>query len=107
MRGLVVWVAVAVAWAGQAQGEFWPTPYFLQQPPEAQRHYMTGLIDMYEHTRKVIAPDPADPVMVCVLRMTGESIRSRFIDWVLDEPALWRLSPAELFLQAMKDICAR
>ncbi|MBM3507251.1 MAG: hypothetical protein FJX64_05925 [Alphaproteobacteria bacterium] len=103
------WVLAAgvLGGAGPAGAEFWPTPVFLQQPQDHQRAYVSGLLDMYQHTRNKIAPVPRDPIWECARLMTGESIRARFVEWVLAEPALWRLSPAELFLQALEDFCRR
>jgi hypothetical protein len=106
--GLVVASAALVgSLASPASAEFWPTPVFLQQPQDHQRAYVSGLLDMYQHTRAALAPVPRDPIWECARLMNGEVIRAQFIEWALAEPALWRLSPADLFLQAMADICAR
>ncbi len=88
-----------------AHAEYWQTQVFLQQPQDHQRAYVSGLLDMYQHARAQLAPVPRDPIWECARQMNGETIRARFIEWVLAEPALWRFSPADLFLQAMEDFC--
>lgn len=106
MAGLLAVVLMAVA--GTARAEFWTTQYFLTQPPDQQRSYVVGLMDMYQHTRRVIAPDPTDLILVCLRTTAIDVVRSKFIDWVLGEPPLWRLSPAALFVKAMEeDICRK
>lgn len=106
MRLAAVGMAACLA-AGPAKAEFWPAQVFLQQTPEAQRAYLTGLLDMWEHVRKRVAPDPADRLVACVRTTTIDQIRSRFVDWALGEPGLWRLNTAELFLEALDEICRR
>ena len=105
LRAAVTGIVLACGLAAPARAEFWQTQVFLQQPQDHQRAYVAGLLDMYQHTRAALAPVPRDPIWECARQMNGESIRARFIEWVLGEPALWRFSPADLFLQAMQDIC--
>ncbi len=106
LRGLVG--VAAILWSSTAGAEFWQTQNFLAQPPDAQRAYVTGLMDMYQHARREIAPDPTDVVLQCLRTQTIDNVRTRFVDWVLGEPSLWRLSPAALFVQAMEeDICRK
>lgn len=105
LRAIVTGIVLACASAAPAGAEFWQTQVFLQQPQDHQRAYVSGLLDMYQHTRAALAPVPRDPIWECARQMNGEAIRARFIEWVLAEPALWRFSPADLFLQAMQDIC--
>ena len=107
LRSMVTGTVLACALAAPVRAEFWQTQVFLQQPQDHQRAYVAGLLDMYQHARNKLAPVPRDPIWECARQMNGEAIRARFIEWVLAEPALWRFSPADLFLQAMEDICRR
>ena len=99
--------AAVVLWGGPAAGEFWPTEYFLQQEPGTQNAYVAGLIDMYEHARDDdgFAADPGDWLLQCIRPLRPSEVRAEFIDWLLGDPASWRLSPARLFLDAMRDYC--
>lgn len=84
---------------------YWPTEYFLQQTKENQAVYLTGLIDMYAHARDEIAPDPNDWVEGCLRNYSPEDLRQQFVDWLFNDPASWRFSPAKLFLEALEDFC--
>lgn len=107
LRATVTGIVLACGLAAPARAEYWQTPVFLQQPQDHQRAYVSGLLDMYQHTRAALAPVPRDPIWECARQMNGEAIRAQFVEWVLGEPGLWRFSPADLFLQAMADICSR
>ena len=100
-------LCAAVPWAQQAAGEFWPTEYFLQQETGTQNAYVAGLIDMYEFARadNGFAADPGDWLIPCLRGHRPSEIRSAFVDWLLADPASWRLSPAELFIDSMRDFC--
>jgi hypothetical protein len=104
------WIAVVVSGglaAGPAKAEFWTGQTFLQQAPEAQRSYLTGVLDMWEHVRKEVKPDPADRLIACVRTVTIDQFRARFVEWALGEPALWRLNTAELLLEGLDEVCRR
>lgn len=109
--GAVAATLAVTAGAGGAHAEYWPTNYFLQQTPDDQRVYIMGVIDMYEHVRREVAPDPDDALLRCVQARNDpdriEGIREDFVNWLLEDPAAWRIHPAELFIEAMADICAR
>ena len=102
---LAVALTVGMSGAGAARAEFWVTEYFLTQPKDAQRAYVTGLLDMYQQARRQLAPDPGDKVLACANRETPEVLRAMFVEWALDQPAAWRLPPADLFLQALRQFC--
>lgn len=106
LLGVVAAATMTLA-AMPAQAEFWPAQVFLQQPPEAQRFYVTGLIDMWQYVRKELRPDPADVLVACSKVASADELRARFVDWALAEPALWRLNTAELLLEAAPTICKR
>lgn len=89
------------------RAEYWPAQIFLQQPAEAQRFYLSGLIDMWQHVRKEVRPDPTDPLVACSKALNADELRTRFVDWALSEPGLWRLNTAELLLEAVPSICKR
>lgn len=99
--------AAAMVAALPARAEYWPAQIFLQQPPEAQRFYLTGLLDMWQYVRKEVRPDPADPLVACSKLGSADELRARFVDWALGEPGLWRLNTAELLLEAVPVICRR
>lgn len=101
----VGFAAALVLWSGPAAAEFWPTQYFFQQTEEIQIAYLTGLLDMYEYTRDEIAPDPDDWVKPCIRTFTPQELRARFVDWLLDDPAAWRLTPATLLIEALGVFC--
>ena len=115
MRKLTVAACAALAatlavtaGAGGTRAEYWPTNYFLQQTPDNQRVYVVGMIDMYEHVRHAIAPEPGDWMVECVRSINDtERIREDFVNWLLEDPAIWRIHPAELFVEAMGEICGR
>ena len=90
-----------------ARAEYWPAQIFLQQPPEAQRFYLTGLIDMWQYVRKEVRPDPTDPLVACSKALNADELRTRFVDWAVGEPGLWRLNTAELLIEAAPTICKR
>ena len=102
---LAVALAMWVSAAGTARAEFWVTENFLTQPKDAQRAYVTGLLDMYQQARRQFAPDPGDKVLACANQQTPEVLRAMFVEWALDQPAAWRLPPADLFLQALRQFC--
>ena len=94
-----------IFWTVSAHAEFWSTDYFLKQTKLNQASYITGLIDMYEYTRDEIAPDPDDWVKPCLLNFSSEELRQEFVNWLFEDPASWRLSPATLLLEALEDFC--
>lgn len=99
--------AVAIVAALPARAEYWPAQIFLQQPPEAQRFYLTGLLDMWQYVRKEVRPDPTDPLVACSKLGSADELRAKFVDWALRDPGLWRLNTAELLLEAVPEICKK
>ena len=76
-------------------------------PPVGEQTWVFTMHDEGDFRRE-IAPDPTDVVLQCLRTQTIDNVRTRFVDWVLGEPSLWRLSPAALFVQAMEeDICRK
>jgi hypothetical protein len=106
-RACAVAAVSMMLWAAPGRAEFWPTEYFLQQSNETQISFMSGLLDMYEYTRDEIAPDPDDWVKPCLRGFTIEELRQQFVDWLLNDPAGWRLTPATLLLEALADFCGQ
>ena len=105
LRGCAVAVVSMIVWAAPAKAEFWPTGYFLQQSDENQISVLTGLLDMYQYARDEIAPDPDDWVRPCIRQYTPDEMREKFVEWLLNDPASWRLTPATLLLEALADFC--
>ena len=100
-------VVSTVLWAPPGSAEFWRTEYFLQQSSENQISFLSGLLDMYQYTRDEIAPDPDDWVRPCIREFTLDEMRQQFVEWLLNDPAGWRLPPATLLLEALADFCNR
>lgn len=97
--------AGAAAAAGPAAAEFYTTRVFLGQEPENQRAYVIGMIDMYEFAREDFAADPDDWLVSCMNDHAGSDVTEFFVDWLLLNPASWRFSPAQLFIEAMDELC--
>ncbi len=107
-RVLAVVVMALTGAAGIARpssAEFYTTRALLDQKPEDQRVYVIGMIDMYEFAREDFAADPDDWLVSCMNDQTGSDVAKFFVDWLLLDPASWRFHPAQLFIEAMDELC--
>ena len=105
LAAAILAVAFTATTVFPAVGEFYNTRVFLDQEPDDQRVYVLGLIDMYEFAREDFAADPDDWLIPCMHDKTGTEITLFFVDWLLGDPASWRFSPAQLFIESMDQLC--